>query len=92
MDVIKFLNRNINPTPLSMIKALSFHRIATINHPKMPTIDKNKSYICNSGIPLMDIAESTNALDTHFRYQDMSYFGVAFLYSVSHLLTYYLSA
>ena len=49
----------------------------TINHRVTPKSDRLRSYITSDSIPRMAIAESTNALATHFKYQSNVYLGVA---------------
>ena len=78
MNDLKMPLSNINPpTPFNRISALSFHRIETTNHNVIPITDRPKSHICNSGIPLIDIAANTKIDATHLTYQSKVYFGVA---------------
>ena len=75
--IIKFLNKNINPTPFNRIRALSFHNIDTHNHNDIPITDSPKSQNCKPSTPLNDIAANTNIDATHFIYQSRVYLGVA---------------
>lgn len=75
--IARFLIKNNSPTPLSNMRALSFHKIATISHRKIPMTEKIKSTNAHSGTPRILIAISTNADATHLIYQSRVYLGVA---------------
>ena len=65
------------PTPLTIINALSFHKIDTDSQPTMPASDSIKSQRARPSIPLIDIPPKSMTEEIHLRYQSRVYLGVA---------------